>query len=31
MLGLYHPTKGTISVNGKHLTDYNPEALKQSV
>ncbi len=31
LLGLYHPTKGTISVNGKHLTDYNPEALKQSV
>lgn len=31
LLWLYHPTQGTISINDKPLTDYNPEALKQSV
>ncbi len=31
LLWLYHPTQGTISINDKLLTDYNPEALKQSV
>jgi len=28
---LYHPLDGSIHINGKSLTDYNPELLKQTI
>lgn len=31
LLGLYQPLDGSIQINGKSLTDYNPELLKQTI
>lgn len=31
LLGLYQPLDGSIYINGRSLTDYNPELLKQTV
>lgn len=31
MLGLYQPLDGSIKINNKSLTDYNPELLKQTI
>lgn len=31
LLGLYQPLDGSIKINNKSLTDYNPELLKQTI